>query len=114
VLLAVLNGGIDQLCVLLLLGRGEDQGRVGGGILGGVLGNGRKVTRVADDNLSTLSAPSSGAVSFVHAGSADDMSDSSGGWSGAQWGTHGARGLELVERVGHGECSVLWCVQSWV
>jgi hypothetical protein len=79
VLLAVLDGGIDQLRVLLLLGRGKDQGRIGGGILGVVLGNGRKVTRVADDNLCTLSATFSGGLSFVHAGSAGDMSGSSGG-----------------------------------
>jgi hypothetical protein len=51
VLLAVLDGGIDELGVLLLLRRGEDQGGVGGGILGVVLVDGRKVTRVADDDL---------------------------------------------------------------
>lgn len=51
VLLAVLNSGVDELGVLLLLGRGEDQGGVGGGILGLVLGDGREVARVADDGL---------------------------------------------------------------
>jgi hypothetical protein len=68
VLLAVLDGGIDQLRVLLLLGRGENQGRVGGGILGVVLGNGRKVTRVADDNLDALLATFSGVLVFGNAG----------------------------------------------
>lgn len=38
--LAVLNGGVDQLGVLGLLGSGQDQGRVGGGILGLVLADG--------------------------------------------------------------------------
>lgn len=51
VLLAILDGRVDQLRVLLLLGGSEDEGRVGGGILGLVLGDGRKVTRVANDNL---------------------------------------------------------------
>lgn len=51
VLLSVSNGGINELCVLGLLCGGEDQRRVGGGILGLVLGDGGKVTRVADDGL---------------------------------------------------------------
>lgn len=38
--LAVLNGGIDQLGILGLLGSGQDQGRVGGSILGLVLADG--------------------------------------------------------------------------
>lgn len=49
VLLAVLNGGIDQLRVLGLLGGSEDERGVGGRILGLVLVNGRKVTGVADN-----------------------------------------------------------------
>lgn len=51
VLLAPRNGGINELCVLGLLGGRENQGGVGGRILGLVLGDGRKVTRVADDSL---------------------------------------------------------------
>ena len=52
VLLAPGNGGIDELCVLGLLGGRENQGGVGGCVLGLVLVDGRKVTRVADDGLS--------------------------------------------------------------
>ena len=55
-LLAVLDSSLDQLLVLLLLGRGEDERGVGGGILGLVLVDGRKVTRVADDDLRMLLA----------------------------------------------------------
>jgi hypothetical protein len=50
-LLAPRNGGINELCVLGLLGGRENQGGVGGRILGLVLVDGRKVTRVADDSL---------------------------------------------------------------
>lgn len=39
VLLSVSDGNVDKLGVLRLLGRSEDQGGVGGGILGLVLGN---------------------------------------------------------------------------
>ena len=51
VLLAVLDGGVDELLVLGLLGGSEDERGVGRGILGLVLVDGRKVTRVADDDL---------------------------------------------------------------
>jgi hypothetical protein len=51
VLLAVLDGGVDEFGVLGLLGRGEDQRRVGGGILWLVLGDRGEVTAVADDGL---------------------------------------------------------------
>lgn len=51
VALAVLDGIVDQLGVLGLLGGGEDERGVGGGILGLVLFDGREVTRVADDGL---------------------------------------------------------------
>lgn len=51
VLLAVRDSLVDELGVLGLLGSGEDEGRVGGGILGLVLANGGEVTRVADDGL---------------------------------------------------------------
>jgi len=51
VLLSVRNGCIDEFGVLGLLCGGEDQRRVGGGILRLVLGNGGKVARVADDSL---------------------------------------------------------------
>lgn len=50
---AVLDGIIDELRILLLLGGGEDQRGVGGGVLGVVLGNGREIARVADDDLFT-------------------------------------------------------------
>jgi hypothetical protein len=52
VLLAVGDSLVDELGVLGLLGGGEDEGRVGGGILRLVLANGGEVTGVADDGLS--------------------------------------------------------------
>jgi hypothetical protein len=51
VLLAVGDSLVDELGVLGLLRRGEDEGRVGGGILRLVLANGGEVTGVADDGL---------------------------------------------------------------
>jgi hypothetical protein len=78
VLLAVLDGGIDELGVLLLLGRGEDQGGVGGGILGVVLVDGREITRVADDDLPKRLA------TFLWASRSDAGSDGSGGEG--RWG----------------------------
>jgi hypothetical protein len=42
--LGVLNSDVDELGVLGLLGGGEDQGRVGGGILGLVLGDGCSIS----------------------------------------------------------------------
>ena len=51
VALAILDRGVNELGVFGLLGRGKDQGGVGGGILRLVLVDGRKVTRVADDDL---------------------------------------------------------------
>lgn len=39
-LLGVVNGDVDEASVLGLLGRGEDEGRVGGGVLGLVDSNG--------------------------------------------------------------------------
>jgi hypothetical protein len=51
VLLAVGDSLVDELGVLGLLRRGEDEGGVGGGILRLVLANGGEVTRVADDGL---------------------------------------------------------------
>lgn len=51
VALAVLDGGIDQLCILGLLGRSEDERGVGRRILRLVLVDGREVTGVADDGL---------------------------------------------------------------
>lgn len=38
--LAVLDGDVHQLGVLLLLGSGQDEGRIGGGILGLIFANG--------------------------------------------------------------------------
>lgn len=49
-LLGVLDGLIDQLRVLGLLRRGEDERGVGGGILGLVFSDGGEVTRVGDDD----------------------------------------------------------------
>lgn len=49
-LLALLDGSVDQAGVLGLLRSSQDQGRVGGSILRLVLANGGKVTRVADNN----------------------------------------------------------------
>jgi len=51
VALAVLDGGVNELGVLGLFRRGKNQGGVGGGILRLVLVDGRKVTRVTDDDL---------------------------------------------------------------
>ena len=51
VLLAVGDSLVDELGVLGLLRRGEDEGGVGGGILRLVLANGGEVTGVADDGL---------------------------------------------------------------
>jgi len=48
--LAVLDSGINELGVFGLLRRSEDQGGVGGSILGLVLRDGSEVTRVADDS----------------------------------------------------------------
>jgi hypothetical protein len=50
-LLAVRNRLVDELGVLGLLGGGEDEGRVGGGVLRLVLADGGEVTAVADDRL---------------------------------------------------------------
>ena len=51
VLLAVCDGRVDELLVLGLLRRGENQRGVGGRILGLVLLDGSEVTRVGDDGL---------------------------------------------------------------
>jgi len=51
VLAAVGDSGVNQLGVLGLFRGSENQGRVGGGILWLVLGDGCKVARVADDDL---------------------------------------------------------------
>jgi hypothetical protein len=56
VLLAVSDSVVNELGIVGLLGGSQDQGRVGGSILGLVLVNGSKVTRVADDNLGRLLA----------------------------------------------------------
>ena len=51
VLHTVGDGIVNELGVLGLLGSGEDEGGVGGGILRLVLANGGEVTGVADDGL---------------------------------------------------------------
>lgn len=50
-LLAILNGLVNQSGVLGLLGSSKDEGGVGGGVLGLVLFDGSEVTGVTDDNL---------------------------------------------------------------
>ena len=50
--LAVRNSIVDELGVVGLLRGLKDQGRVGSGILWLVLGDGREVTRVGDNDLS--------------------------------------------------------------
>lgn len=66
VLLAVLDGSVDQLLVVGLLGGSENEGRVGGGILRLVLLNGRKVTRVGDDSLQNLHVSFSARKACIH------------------------------------------------
>lgn len=78
---------IIYLGVLGLLGCGEDQRRVGGGILRLVLVNGGKVTRVTDNDLEGRLAGVPRVAGFV--------SPALNGW------TYGAGGLELVERARH-------------
>jgi hypothetical protein len=51
VLLAIGDSIVDELGVLGLLGGGEDEGGVGGGVLRLVLANGGEVTGVADNGL---------------------------------------------------------------
>ena len=51
VLLAVLDSLINELRILGLLGRSEDERRVGGGVLRLVLLDGGEVTGVSDDGL---------------------------------------------------------------
>ena len=53
--LAVGYGIVNELGVLLLLRRGEDEGRVGGGVLWLVLVDGSEVTAVTDNDLCELS-----------------------------------------------------------
>lgn len=62
VLLSVLDGGIDEGSVLLLLGGGEDERWVSGSVLWLVLGNGCKVTGVGDDGLTELLVYCNGGV----------------------------------------------------
>lgn len=50
-LLAILDRRVDQLGVFGLLGGGEDERRVRGGILRLVFLNGVEITRIADDSL---------------------------------------------------------------
>jgi hypothetical protein len=61
------DGIVNELGILGLLGGGEDQGRVGGGILGLVLANGGKVTRVANDDLSGVCRLETNGERFCHA-----------------------------------------------
>jgi len=54
--LAVLDGNVHQLGVFGLLGRREDEGRVGGGILGLVLVDGGKVACISGQDIKKMSA----------------------------------------------------------
>ena len=65
-LLAIVDGDVHQLGVLGLLGRGEDEGWVGGGILGLVLVDSREVSGVADNGLSSNVWSASGPPSCVN------------------------------------------------
>ncbi len=47
--LAIRNGGIDQFGIFRFLRGGQDEGRIGGGILGLVFPYCRKIPRVTDD-----------------------------------------------------------------
>lgn len=60
--LAVSDRIVDQLRVLGLLRRGEDEGRVGGGVLRLVLADGREVAGVADDGLGEETMLAGGSV----------------------------------------------------
>ena len=88
----VRNRIVDELCVLGLLGGGEDEGRVGGRILRLVLLDRGEVTAVGNDSLLRDSM-----VSITCVPSPDQC--------GTSW-TYGASGLELVEGVRH-DCGVL-------
>ena len=87
VLLGVVDSLIDQLCVLGLLGRGQDERRVGRCILRLVLVDGGKVAGVADDRLV--------------GGRSARPSHCFGPARGMAGHTHGAGGLQLVERGTH-------------
>lgn len=108
VLLSVCNSLVNELRILGLLRRGEDQRGVGGGILRLVLANGRKVTRVADDSLQRRR--------LVSAGSNADGADVDRRRWWWWWGkrcTYGASGLELVERGSHDGCLCVCCGLKW-
>lgn len=91
VVLAVGDRGVDELGVLRLLGGSEDQRWVGGGILGLVLVDGRKVTGVADDDLfERMLAAVAFSKRSAGSGSVETLKV-----------TYGAGGLQLVETVRH-------------
>lgn len=56
VLAAVSDSSVDEFGVLGLLRRSKDERRVGGSVLRLILGNGREVTRVANDGLCNFSS----------------------------------------------------------
>jgi hypothetical protein len=112
VLLAILDSAVDELGVLLLLGRGENQGRVGGRILGVVLGNGREVAGVADDSLQRGMRQQLMAIIWCR--NAVFLRDRA---AGRRWGTtYRASGLELIERAGHGGDGIFKgaVIKNWV
>jgi hypothetical protein len=107
VLLAVGDSIVDELGVLGLLGGGEDEGRVGGGILRLVLANGGEVTGVAHDGL-----PRRELSVFVLVVKGSDDSAVMIARVNSSIGTYGAGVLELVERGRH-DCAYS-CACEWV
>ena len=96
-LLAVGDRSVHELRVLGLLGCGEDQGWVGGGILRLVLANGGEVTAVTDDSLESSSVSKMPDRAFKGRGGYRQplivrQADV----------TYGAGGLQLVKRGRHG------------
>lgn len=101
VVLAPGNGGINELCVLGLLGSRKNQGGVGGRILGLVLVDGRKVTRVADDGLEGLL---DAGLRGIWCCWASKSRRRGGAASSSGVVTYGASGLQLIEGGSHCEC----------
>jgi hypothetical protein len=90
-LLTLLNGSVDQAGIFGLLGSSEDEGGVGGSILGLVLVNGGKVTGVANDNL----------IERIWLARASFEENARAAFKGGV--AYGASGLELFKRRRHCE-----------
>ena len=90
--LAILDGLVDELSVLRLLRGGEDQRRIGGGVLWLVFGDGGKVTRIADNGLQNVrNRVREEATKTLELDAAESM-------------TYSARGFQLIERARHDGC----------